>query len=382
MIKKIMYFILVIAIGIAVYYVDYTNNQYKYTLGLVEEALQKENYVDVAKIFGGLFDSKSIVNYENDNNDKIDLVVYPSTTLSQVNFGEDATPDVYARYEKSYNFYLYKNKYDLATYTDEEKGANVNNSGIKFYSNENEYMYYFIVNSEMNPMYYKENPFNFTEALLNDDRDYVTTFETVGFISISFTQIMLEEIVKQLGGNITKVEVVDAKGNSVIQQNIKLDFTDTFFVDCDDMIKRYDEVLAEVKKYENDEAKQEEISKNFEKEYNKWIEEFEKKNHPTYTFGFDEEYLNPKSLRKKSIGALAIYLAITFVLYFIFFHRKLIKKLIYKIIGKHMEEEEDEEFIDDDYSIEDDMIDVDEGKVTEQTPEEVLIEKNDNQNEK
>ena len=366
MIKKIMYFILVIAIGIAVYYVDYNNKQYQHTLSILNNALEEKNYVDVAKIFGGLFDSQSIVDYKNDG-DKLDLVIYPSTSLSQYDFGDEKKEDIHYTYQKSYGLYLYDANFDLASYLDESLGANVNYSGIKFLSETKEYNFYFIVDSSMNNSYYKKNPDDFTEALLNSSRDYVTTYETLGFMSISFNETMITEIVDELDGNITKIQIMDAKGNSVHEANVELDFTEQFFTDCGQMINNYNDYLVELKAAGSDKSKVKDINARFEIEYQQWLNDFEALNKPTYMYGFDEEYLNPKSLKKQTIGTLAIYMAITFAVYFLLFHRKLIKKLIFIIIRKPLPEDEDDDSpIDDDYSIEDDMIDVDAGKSEEQ----------------
>ena len=365
MVKKIMYFILVIAIGIAVYYVDYNNKQYQYTLSVLNTALEEKNYVDVARIFGGLFDGKSIVDHEKDG-DKLDLVIYPSTSLSQYDFGDEKTEDIHYTYEKSYGVYLYDIKFDLASYLDESIGANVNYSGIKFISGEKEYDFYFIVNSSMNNSYYKKSPNDFTEALLNGSKDYVTTFETLGFISIQFTECMIEEIVDELDGEIKKIQIMDAKGQMVHETEISLSFTEQFFNDCGEMISKYDDYLLKLKSAGNDKKKIKELQEQFDEEYNVWLEDFDKLNNPTYTYSFEEEYLRPSSLKKQTIGTLAIYLAITFAIYILLFHKKLIKKLIFLIIRKPLpEDEDDDSLIEDEYSIEDDMIDVDAGKEKE-----------------
>lgn len=375
MIKKIMYFILVIAIGIAVYYVDYNNKQYQHVLNILNTKLEEKNYVDVARIFGGLFDGNSLVDYKNDG-DKLDLVVYPSTALSQFDFGDDKKEDIHFTYEKSYAVYLYDINFDLASYVDESLGTSVNYSGIKFISNDNEYNYYFIVNSTMNNAFYKKSPNDFTEALLNSSRDYVTTFENIGFMSINFTECMIEELVDELDGDIEKIQIMDSKGESIYETELNFNFNEQFFKDCNEMILKYDEYLLKLKAFENDKKKSEELRSNFEKDYAVWLEEYKNFNQPTYTYSFDEEYLNPKSLRTKTYGTMAIYTSIAIVLYFLLLERKLVKKLIFKILRKPLEDEDDD-ILEDDYSIEDDMIDVDNGKSeTEEIENNEEIQKN------
>ena len=118
MVKKIMYLLIVIGLAIAVYYIDYNNKQYKYTEELLQDALEEDNYVDVARIFGGLFDAESLVDYKNDGKD-FDFVLYPSMNLTSYDFGDEDKADIQYLYEKCYTAYLYKIDYDLSTYYDE-----------------------------------------------------------------------------------------------------------------------------------------------------------------------------------------------------------------------------------------------------------------------
>jgi hypothetical protein len=357
MIKKIIYLMLATFIGLGVGYIEYQNEQTQHTLKLVEEALNDEEYVDIAKIFGGLFDSESIVDFKNDNVDNVELVIFPGTTEVYASYGDEHNPTEYRAFEKSYNFYLFKNNFDLASSKD-DKGNNINHSGIRFISGDKAFNYYFVANENVNAVMYEDDPDDVLEATLYNDRDYLTIFENVKFMSISFTETMIKGIVDELNGSIEKIQIISSYDKVVYEYQNDFAFEEKFFLDCGSMIEQYDSAL---KAYDNakTDAERAEIQKEFNENYNSWIEDFNNMNHPTYTFGFDKEHLTPPNLVKSVAIAVGIYLLCAILLYILFFHRKMIKRLFCKIFGITIAEEQDDDY--DDVPIEEDMIDVDAG---------------------
>ena len=357
MIKKIIYLMLATFIGLGVGYIEYQNEQTQHTLKLVNEALENKEYVDIAKIFGGLFDSESILDYKNDAQDIVDLVIYPGTKEVYASYGKENDPTEFRAFEKSYNFYLFNNNYDLASLKD-DKGNVINNSGIRFVSGDKSFDYYFVANENVNSNMYDEYPKDALEAPLYNDRDYLTIYNNVKFMSISFTETMINGIVDKLHGNIEKIQIVSSLNQVVYEYQNDFNFDEQFFIDCGSMIENYD---AALKAYDNasTDGEKNEIIEEFNKNYALWIEEFNNMNHPTYTFGFEKEYLTPPNLVKSVVVAVSIYLICAVLLYILFFHRKMIKKLFCKIFGITIAEEQEDVY--DEVPIEEDMIDVDAG---------------------
>ena len=55
--KKFFYLLIVFLIGIFIAYISYNGNKYEHISGLVNEAIEKEEYAEIAKIFGGCCDT-------------------------------------------------------------------------------------------------------------------------------------------------------------------------------------------------------------------------------------------------------------------------------------------------------------------------------------
>ena len=63
--------------------------------------------------------------------------------------------------------------------------------GIRFYSGEEKYDYYFVVNADINSSSYVEKPTKLSEALLNNSRDYTASQEGWNFMKLTVTESML-----------------------------------------------------------------------------------------------------------------------------------------------------------------------------------------------
>ena len=358
MFKKICFFIIAGFFLIAIYYLNYQTDQYNHTLSILTEAIENKEYVNAAKVFGGFFDGKSII---EDDSDKLDLIIYPGTTQVEVAYYVDGEKTDYTDYEKSYQFYLFQNDFSLNSYTyGDDKQANY--SGIRFLAQDGKsFMYYFVLNDLVNSEHYVEKPKKMIETLLNDNRDYASTEATLGFININVTQSMVTEIENKIGGDIVTLEIVDNENNVVYNHAISMQFNDQFFVDCNDMITKYSDTLKAYLKTSSKEE-QEILIEDFNNYYDNWLVEFNNKNYATYTFGYTAEELSPNSLYYKSIDKVIVYVVAIVLIYIILFHRYELKKLVYKILKKDPPEDNRVDHTISDTTIEDDMIDVDNPK--------------------
>lgn len=351
MVKRIFFFVIAIFFAIAIYYLNYQSDKYEYTLELATNAIEEERYSDVVRVFSGLFDNRSLITEEDED---VILKVYPGTEQTQVLYYSGSNQQRYVNYEKSYYFYLFNLDFNYNTYSVNE--VDNNKSGIKFISEDNEYDYYLINNEKINSNTYSEKPTTPALALLKGERNLFSTLEKANFININFSEKMLTEIVSKIG-EINKVGIMDAEGNLVCCYDIKLNFTNDFFVDNEQMINKYSETLI---KYQNtsDKSKKEQVTNEFSKYYEEWYEEFMATNNPNYSFGYDSKTLAPFKLYFKSIWSMIIYFIIVSLLYVIIFHRKQLVNLARKLAGKPVEKLKPIG----EYKIEDDKIDVDNPK--------------------
>ena len=86
MFKKIIYVVVAVFFGIAIFYINYATDQSAYKVDLIKNAIENEEYEIVPRLFGGLFDSESII---ADSSDKFELKIYPGTERQVVEYEDD-----------------------------------------------------------------------------------------------------------------------------------------------------------------------------------------------------------------------------------------------------------------------------------------------------
>lgn len=330
--KKILFIGIAIVIGIVVYFLGYNSNQANHIYDMVNEAIENEHYSDVARILGGCFDPNSI--YKDDSDD-YDIVIYPATSLTtRVNYGEN---DVYYHYENAYYLYLFKTRFSV-----DKTSSGMQKTGFRFYSDSGSYDYHFIVNSDTNSDEYKSNPSNLEEVLLNQEHQNLTNTE-LKFVNCTLTQSQINQISSKIGGNITKMGIINSSGDEIDQFDISLDFSETFFSKEDgvaEFVTAFDQYLQNALAAEGDKTKTKELEKEFSEYSNNW----EHNVFPAlaeehgYTLRFENSILSPASLVWKTIGMLALYALVIVIFYILIFHFSKIKRIFsketYKDYGK------------------------------------------------
>ena len=335
--KKVLYIGIAVVIGIFVYIIGYQSNQYNHLTSVVNDAIASSNYSDVAKVFGGCFDTNSIV---EDDADDLDLVVYPATSLIDQKYYQGENEVRYLKYEAAYYIYIFKSSFSYSN-TTSSSGAVSNETGFVFYSGQNEYHYHFVVSDSVNNTEYVEHPTNPKELVLNNGRDYTNSQSTWYFMTITLTETMLDDIVKELNGNIDSMAIVDSFGEEVYKTNINLDFSQEFFIDLEPLFENYNVYLTD---YAKGVAGAEEKFLEF---YGVtggdtgWLNTtFEGyKTTKGYTFRFDDSYLSPSKLVWQTIGMLVLYMLVMALFYILIFHFRSIKRLFTRDNYKNYDDE-------------------------------------------
>ncbi len=108
-IKKFIFLLIIFVLGIFVMYASYNGNKYQSIFNIVDTAIKEEKYEEVAKTFGGCFDTTSIVNHKNEN---ADVIVYNGTSIVDLTYGEERSYS----YEPTYYIYIFNVKYEYDNY--------------------------------------------------------------------------------------------------------------------------------------------------------------------------------------------------------------------------------------------------------------------------
>lgn len=314
--KKVLYFGVAVIIGIVVALLGYSSNQYNHIYGLTSEAISEKNYSEVAKIFGGCFDTKSIITEDSED---VDVVVYPGSSLTNVSYGDKKT---FLAYEEAYYVYIFSPKFSYLTATNGDTMSN--KTSLRFTSGTKNYDYPFIVSSTVNSSTYKEKPETALEAVLNASRDVTATQSNWGFMTVTVTKTMLDEFTRVNGSPITSMSILNNIGENVFTTDIDLTFSQSFFADIDELFVNYNIYLQA---YLADNNNKEAVT-TFNAFYEEWYKDFEASTATTgYTFRYDDSYLSPGKLIWQTVGMLALFLVMIILFYILLFHFAAIKRL-------------------------------------------------------
>lgn len=318
--KKVLYIGLALVIGIMIGVVGYSSNQFNHIYDLAKNAIEEKNYAEVPKIFGGCFDTHSIV---EDQSDQLDIVVYPATSMTDLTYGEEEQR--YLKYEEAYYIYLFEPKFTYINVSTSDSTTENKTAFVFSSANGSSVTYPFVANDSINDTYYVEKPTTVTEAVLNQERDLTSTQSNWGFMFFTVTKTMLDEFQSQTREDITSLQILNNEGNPIFTADIPLNFSQPFFKDVEPLIINYNDYLDVYVTGENvDEAEQE-----FSDFYNLWLqEEFnEKKEEKGYTFRYEDKVLSPGSLIWKTFGMLVLYIVAIALFYILIFHFNWIRKI-------------------------------------------------------
>lgn len=326
--KKVLYFGVAIVFGILIYIIGYSSNQMNHLEGIVKSAIEKEEFYKVPMVWGGCFDTKSIV--EN-NSDKLDFMIYPATSQTDVTYGPEDNSSRYLEFERAYYIYIFNAKFSIDTATN--GASSFNNTALEFSSNDSNsttYDYYFVVNENMNNSVYVKEPNTKEEVLLNNQREVTNTNKTWNFMRITFTETMLKQISKEIKGNIHKISVKDCDGNTVYSTNINLDFSQDFFANekISEILTKYNAYLSSYLAANGDSGKLKELNNTWGKEFETWKEEFKAEIPNTgYAIGYERDVVTPGKLVWQTVGMLVLYAVVILLFYVLLFHFSAIKRI-------------------------------------------------------
>lgn len=326
--KKILYFGIAIVFGILVYIIGYSSNQMNHLEGLVSSAIEKEEFYKVPMVWGGCFDTKSII---DNTTDKMDIMLYPATSQTDVTYGSEEDSKRFLEFERAYYLYIFNAKFSIDTATDGT--SNFNKTAIEFSSSDagsSSYDYFFIVNETINSSQYVKEPTTKEEVLLNNSREVTNTNSTWNFMRVTFTETMLKQISKEMNGNITKLSVKNSDGEVVFSVDVQLDFSQGFFQHekITTILVKYNNYLQDYLAAEGDSTKLKELNSKWNDELAVWKKDFNDSTSSTgFAMGYERSVVTPSKLVWQTIGMLILYAIVILLFYVLLFHFSAIKRI-------------------------------------------------------
>lgn len=290
----------------------------------INAAVKKNDYNEVARLvcYSGPYDTNSYVNNDNDkNNIKIYGTIAAESEKYYAKDNDTTKTVVFQEVEYFYYYCVYNPNFSYGTID----GKNTNETGIKFYNEtlDKSYTYHFIVdqNNHINEAEYNAYPEKPEETVLSIGRNVLKQLDSYGFICLPMSNLFIDAVSEKIGGTISRVELVNNKGEAVSGTtfDLKLDFSQDFFKDLAEYKENaYIAYDLGQKSGKSDEEKEKEENAN--KYLNEFVLSDELKN-KGYAFSAYRDEIYSASLIWSSVGIAALFLlsvAIIFVLVFYF----------------------------------------------------------------
>lgn len=226
-ILKVLYITFGLVIAFIVAIASYNVNAYDHIVELTNEGIKNQEYYKVAMVHGGVLDKDNMIT--NTDDDKMNLSIFPSFSLSEYKYKENDKEVTYKSYDKSYYIYLFDLKFDAGLNAQE-----TNNAGIRFESNAGSYDYLFMINEEINEEKLIKNPTNLDEAVLSSNRDILAGYDAWGFIGVTLTETIYSSMAESLGNMpINKISIIgnDGEDNVVGTYDVDLSFENQLIFD-------------------------------------------------------------------------------------------------------------------------------------------------------
>ena len=333
-IAKIIFIFIGLVFTFLAYVIAYNSGASTNYFELVNEASKSESHADMCKAFSMYqipYDATPIA--ETNKGTKNEIVVY--NAINQLNLTYYETTETssnsknYASIQFMYYFFIYSPQFDYGAIEGK------NETGLRFYGENGEtYTFHYVVDSNSNKDEILENPKSPKEALFNTSRNMITTYSEYGFVFTSISELFVEGIREKLDSPITKLELLNNKGNVVEGTTIEvnLDFSQQFYKDMAEF-KQASVDLFEIEQIPSGERTPEEKTA-YENAQN-YINDFNIDNYKDkgYDKGFSKDDIYTTKLIFSSIGIAALFALVVAIIYILVFYFKKIKNWVFG--GRH-----------------------------------------------
>ena len=389
---KVLYISLSVVLTIVVFIFNYQSTTITQIKDALDGFVDKEEYYNVARMCGGLYDSNPIISIQNDEkfddryankmqdtidfynenialepaqyksinkstvieNNKFDMVVYAGTkdvNNTYYNHGDEDNLEKakYHKYDFTYYIYLFDVDFAISDKhaTNGSKKLTVNDSGIRFFNGDESFDYYAVIDSDYyhlvgkdesdNPIYktnHLSKPDNLQDMFIKGERNLFESYDKWGFYDFSISKDSIEAVNDVLGG-ITSFAILDRDGKEV--ENSKVSFTFSFdeeFFQEDNAKIIYDAYERYNLIADNDESTDSmiiEAEDAFKDEAKIFDDNMKEGLYPTYFKAFEkDDIVKTSSVVWKSILVCALFIFSATVVFILIFKFTWIKNLIFR----------------------------------------------------
>ena len=355
-ILKVIYFALAFFLSIITYMVSYQGNIYDVLFERANGYIEKGDYDQLSRMFGGIFNSDERIDGSLDeyHNDKVRIQLYEGTTEASYTYyvkdkdskgKEIDVQKTYHAYDKAYYLYLFDVKFDTANVSGEDNKL-TNKTSISFFNEEGqEYKYLLTSSSTINADNFRQMPRDKYESVLNGNRDLNSFAKSWGFYSVIIDETLIEAVEAKLNPEspIVAFNINDNEGKKLYSSNVAFDFSfeataeSSFYSDTQILYDAYDKLMPLYDKHKNGEISKDEYKKAYD-EFNKTIEPFDTKlkegGFPSYLQSFTQKELVPGWVTWKTMGEVLLLVLAIFVVYLLLFKFRQVSASFSRLWGK------------------------------------------------
>ncbi len=334
-IAKIIFIFIGVVFTFLAYVIAYNSGASTNYFDLLKSSAESENHAEVCKAFSMYnipYDSKPVA--ESNKGEKNEIVIY--NAINQLNLSYYDTTDSqskqtnYAEIQYMYYFFIYNPSFSYGAVEGK------NETGLRFYdgAGENTFTFHYVVDDNSNKDEIITNPSSPKEALFNTSRNMVTTYSDYGFVFTTISELFVKCVKEELGGTISKFEVLDNKGEVVegTTINLSFNFTEGFYQDLAEFKQASVDILNMEKIASGDRtSEQNAIYENAQNYLNSFkIEDYTSKG---YDKGFGKDDVYTTKLIFSSIGIASLFFLSIAIVYILVFYFTRIKNWVFG--GRH-----------------------------------------------
>ena len=355
-ILKVIYFAFAFFIAIISYMVTYQGNIYDVLNDRAQGYIEDENYDQLGRMFGGIFNSDERIDGSLDQyqNEKVRIQLYEGTTEANYTYyvkdKDDKGKEIelakaYHAYDKAYYLYLFDVEFETSNVEGSDKKL-TNKTAITFYNEEGKSYDYLLTNtSSINQDSFRGTPRDKYESVLNGSRDLNSFAKNWGFYSVIIDETLVEAVQAKLNpeSKLVGFNIKNNDGKLVYNDTISFNFDfeataeSTFYTDTQVLYDAYDKLMPLYDKHKNGEISKDEYKKAYD-EFNKTIEPFDKKlkegGFPSYLQSFTQKELVPGWVMWKTMGQVLLFVVLIFVVYLLLFKFRQVAATLSKLWGK------------------------------------------------
>ena len=352
-ILKVLYFVFAALIAVVFAIMTYRSNAYTHIYAKTQEYIKNKQYAEIARTYCGYFDDRAIELNVPEKNSEFNLTVFNGT--QEEHAGESTSVSYYFHdYSRAYYFILTDVAYNTNNITSDTV---YNKTGIRFYDSVSgkTYDYKFRLTEEVNAKEYKtkakigeitDKKLAKEAAILDSERELIDFNKAWGFYRIIVTENLINSIESRYEMDIDGFNLLNNDGELQYKSTVSFgfDFSAQFYTDINQVKVAYDSYFPISDGYNSDpktntKEEYDSATQLYRQRLNGWADEL--KANPTkyehYKVAYEESEVIGGAAIGPTIGTMAIYLVVIFLLYILLFEFKHLRMLVTRFRDRNKE---------------------------------------------